>query len=233
MNEFVSVLMPVKDTSSHLLIASIESILNQTHSNFEFLIVDDGNTESEILYILSDYNKKDMRIRVLTKKHTNLSSAFNYGLSFTEYRKVVHMGSDDFAYPDLIEKQLLYWENKEKICISGVQMVIKQNGLEDTITEHPEIVTREIATTMGCWITNHPGLIFDKNVAYKLGAYGFVENNFTVDYPLWVRFLLDGNDIYNLPDILINYTSSPDSYSGKNKGNEENNKWLEEWRMKL
>jgi len=227
----LSVLMSVRSGNVNDLMRSISSILNQSHSNFEFIIVDDENTDFNIISLLRDLSILDNRLKVDRCKHYNLANALNFGLEKTTNDLILRMDADDYAYPELIEKQLEFFNNYPEAVICGVQANIK-NGEIEFQSNHPEIITKELAKNMDCWIANHPGIAFKKEIAFMLDGYE-VSENFAVDYPLWCKFLMAGYTLYNLPDVLIDYYVNENSYSQKNKDNQNNTKWLEEWRNKL
>src|SRR5262249_3395271 len=76
----ISVLMSVWRTPAKELAQSIGSILAQTYGDFEFLIVDDGNTDAELLFQLACYADSDPRIRLLREPHRGLTLSLNRGL---------------------------------------------------------------------------------------------------------------------------------------------------------
>lgn len=230
----VSVLMPVWNTPVDYLKQAIESILAQTYSEFELLIVDDSNTNPEILTTLSMFMAKDKRVRVIKSDHISISNALNIGLKEANGDLIIRMDSDDIAYPNLIIKQLDFFKSHPNEVICGVQIEILKNGVSSFPVKHPLVVNKAIAKlNTKCWFTNHPGIAFKRNGAIELGGYPEALNKKAEDYPLWVKFLLAGHVINNLPDYLMKYRVLDNSNSQQMKNNIENISWLHEWRNKL
>src|SRR5205823_11853562 len=91
----VSVVMPVRNGESFLAEA-IESILNQTFRDFEFVIVDDGSTD-RTPELLQQFKQKDRRIRVIARKHRGLTISLNEAISLSTGPLIARMDDDDIA----------------------------------------------------------------------------------------------------------------------------------------
>ena len=99
----VSVIMPVYNTKEEYLREAIESILNQTFSDFELLIVDDASING-VLSILRGYEQKDERVSVIeNSKNRGVSVARNIGLNRASGEYILFVDSDDICHPNLIE----------------------------------------------------------------------------------------------------------------------------------
>lgn len=101
MNELVSILLPVYNVEKFLE-KCIVSILNQTYTNFELILVNDGSTDSS-LEICRRMEKQDSRIRVVDKPNGGLSSARNAGLEAAQGEYILFLDSDDWIEPDMLE----------------------------------------------------------------------------------------------------------------------------------
>src|SRR5688572_768328 len=112
----ISVLMPVYNAGPYLK-ESIESVLAQTYDNFEFLIINDGSTDSSEKEILS-YN--DVRIHyVKCETNSGLIATLNQGLALATGKYIVRMDADDICRPQRFEKQVRFMENHPEIGICG------------------------------------------------------------------------------------------------------------------
>ncbi|HRH35096.1 MAG TPA: glycosyltransferase family 2 protein [Catalimonadaceae bacterium] len=100
----VSVIMPVYNVEKYIS-KSIESVLRQTYSNFELLIIDDGSPDGSAAIAL-EYVKSDSRIKLHHKKNGGLSDARNYGLDRAEGEYIYFIDSDDWIEPHLLETGL-------------------------------------------------------------------------------------------------------------------------------
>ena len=101
---YISVVLPVYNRSEFLTEA-VDSILNQTLTDFELLIVNDGSSNAECLRIISDYEKKDTRVRILHQQNGGLACARNTGISNACGQYIAFMDDDDISHPSRLEKQ--------------------------------------------------------------------------------------------------------------------------------
>ena len=135
----VTVLMPVYNAAPYLREA-IDSILNQTYSDFEFLIINDGSTD-ETESIINSYN--DPRI-VYLKNETNIKliSTLNKGIELAKGKYIVRMDGDDISLPTRIELQVQFMENNESVGLGGTFIRSFGGAIEGKVgysTTHEEI----------------------------------------------------------------------------------------------
>lgn len=102
MSKLISVIMPVYNVSAYLSEA-IESVLAQSYADFEFIIVDDGSTDSS-LDICQKFAIMDSRVKVYSKKNGGLSSARNHGIARASGDYLFFIDSDDMITPDCLER---------------------------------------------------------------------------------------------------------------------------------
>ncbi len=131
----ISVTMATHNRATLLLPRAIESILNQTFTNFEFIIVDDGSTD-ETQSVLKDYQKQDNRIVITYQPNGGLAAARNHGLRLAKGKYIALMDDDDISMPKKLEKQLLYLENSpsEMACVCSYYYI----GQNRVIARGPE-----------------------------------------------------------------------------------------------
>lgn len=109
MPPFVSVVMPVYNCERFVSFA-IESILNQTYKNFEFIIIDDGSSDNT-LSILKTYSKKDKRIKIIiNQKNLNQSKSIKKALRLAKGEYFIKMDNDDISDEKRIEKEVYFME---------------------------------------------------------------------------------------------------------------------------
>lgn len=127
----ISVIVPIYNVEA-LLPKCIESICNQTYSNLEIILVNDGSTDS-CGDICEKYGKEDKRIIVINKENGGLSDARNAGLKLAKGEYIAFVDSDDFivedSYETLIEEAI---ENNLDIVVANA-LVIKENGNSTSI----------------------------------------------------------------------------------------------------
>ena len=202
--ESVTVLMPVYNGAAYLE-AAIESIRRQTHSDFEFLIVDDGSTDgsSEILEGLA---AQDSRLRIIYGKHEGIAAARNRGLALARGSVIVCMDQDDVAMPERIERQLAYLaEHPEVAAVGSALRLINKDG--DPIappTMYPP-TSEEIREGLlsGYCMLGQPTVAMRREAAIAVGGYRRAFDP-ADDYDLWIR-LSERYALANMPDVLVDY----------------------------
>lgn len=112
--DLVSVIVPVYNTSKYLP-QCLDSIMNQTVSNFEVICVNDGSTDNS-LDILQNYAEKDSRIKVYSKENGGISSVRNFGISKMNGNLVCFLDSDDYIHPQFLEIMLKEIQEKNVCC---------------------------------------------------------------------------------------------------------------------
>ncbi|MGJ0344510.1 glycosyltransferase [Aliarcobacter cryaerophilus] len=202
----VSVLMSVYN-SENTLSKAIESILNQSFKNFEFIIIDDCSTDKSY-EILKEYENKDCRIKLYqNEKNLGLAASLNRGLKLCNSSLVARMDSDDYSYPERLEKQYNYFLNNKNIDVLGTAIaLIDSNGIRYNDyffpTTHEDIVKRLNKSSPFA----HPTVMYRKSLIFYVGGYDESLKR-AQDYDLWKR--LRNNAIYaNLDEVLLLYTLS-------------------------
>lgn len=207
----VTVLMSVYNGEKHLREA-VESILNKTFSDFEFLIINDGSTD-RTLDILESYN--DTRIIVINQKNIGLAKSLNKGIAMAKGEYIARLDSDDISMPHRLEKQLEFMNNHKEIHLLGASAeIIDEKGIhiDDCIFN----VTSELLfyrLIYGNYFI-HSSAFFNKE--YILGIGGYTEKILYVeDFDLWSRVSRSKNIII-LPEKLVKLRKRPTSISQMN-----------------
>ena len=112
----VSVIMPVFNASKYLG-ASIDSILNQTYKNFEFIIINDGSTDNS-KEIIETKMKYDSRIRIINQKNLGITVALINGISQSCGEVIARMDADDLSFPDRFKLQIKEIDRGFDLCCS-------------------------------------------------------------------------------------------------------------------
>lgn len=130
MNEnLVSVVMCQYNTPERYLREAIESVLNQTYTDFEFIIVDDGSSDGSIDVIRS---YSDRRILLIENEHNGIAKALNIGLEHASGAFVARMDSDDVCMPDRFEMQVNYLRSHKECIVCGSYAEFIGNRFEKT-----------------------------------------------------------------------------------------------------
>lgn len=109
MDELISVIVPIYNVEMYLP-RCVYSIINQTYSNIEILLVDDGSTDS-CYEIIKQFEKEDLRIRIFHQKNGGLSAARNTGIDNAKGKYLAFVDSDDYIHPRMLE--ILYCNLKK------------------------------------------------------------------------------------------------------------------------
>ncbi len=139
MNELISIIVPIYNVEKYIK-RCIESIINQTYSNIEIILVDDGSPDN-CGKICDEYVLKDKRIKVIHKKNGGLSSARNAGLEIALGKYISFIDSDDYISSYFIEK--LYKTCKDKNCeitLCEYERVYSEIKKENTIEKKDSII---------------------------------------------------------------------------------------------
>lgn len=193
----ISVLMPTLNSGMHIAEA-IESILNQTVTDFEFLIVNCPSKDNT-LKIIEQYAKQDKRIKIINcKKTLSVAEALNTGLKYCHGEYIARMDSDDISMPNRFEKQIEYMEKHPNVGIlgTGIQMFGQRNGIF-IYKEHITILD----LIRKCYLS-HPSVMFRRSLFDKYNL-SYILND-AEDYDLWAR-AVKITEIHNLPMVLLKY----------------------------
>ncbi len=210
----ISVLMPVYATPLPWVKEAVQSIIDQDHRDFDFIIVDDNNEKGELTQYLYSLSEKNCCISIVrTSENKGIASALDFGLQFCKGDLIVRMDADDIAYPNLLSVHDDFFTKNPQCHICGIQILL-DNGQQTWHSKHPPIVTRSLAAYMdGTWFVNHPGVAYRREAIAFVGGYGPTPSYLAEDYALWIKFLLAGYDIYNHQEILMHYRVHPKSFS--------------------
>ncbi|MCP3761379.1 glycosyltransferase [Domibacillus sp. A3M-37] len=203
----VTVLMPVYNGELYLKEA-IESILNQSFKDFEFLIINDGSTDSSE-EIIKSYG--DSRIRLVNnERNLRLIATLNKGLELARGEYIARMDCDDISHPKRLEKQVKKMNSDESIAICGTGFkVIGKHGLKPLIlTDFKSI--RNYLHIGNCIV--HPSIMIRKSILRKNNYYYDPLYTHIEDYELFVR-ISKKYKIVNLNKNLLHYRLSPNGIS--------------------
>lgn len=207
----ISVLMPVYNAQHHVAQA-IESILNQSFADFEFLIVDDGSTDRS-LKILQRYAKQDSRIRLVTRPNKGIVQTLNQMLAIAQGELIARMDADDVAMPDRLARQVEFLrQHPEVVCVGGAQDWIDEAGR--FLLHHPEAEQdaeiQQLALT-GQTPINHPSALIRRSALLQVGGYD--ESMYPAeDLDLWLK-LGEIGKLANLKDTVLQYRQHNQSVS--------------------
>jgi glycosyltransferase involved in cell wall biosynthesis len=195
----ISVILPVYNGEKFIAL-SINSILNQTFKDFEFIIINDGSTD-DTCNIIQSY--RDSRVSIIdNEKSQGIATSLNLGLRCASGEIIIRQDADDISLPTRFEKQVAYLGSHPEVGVLGtcVRMIDEDGNFireEKKYTDHTMI---EWGSLFGCQMI-HPSIAMRKGMVLEVGGYRAYE---TEDYDLWAR-LFEKTRFANLPESLLLY----------------------------
>lgn len=203
----VTVLMSVFN-EERFLQEALDSILNQTYKDFEFIIINDGSTDKskEILELYDD-----KRIRIINNDHNiGLTRSLNLGLELARGEYIARMDANDLSLPTRLEKQVKFLnENTDVVLTGNWTEHIDDNGNSKGVIRYP---------TEHCFISwnlltkpclAHTTVMYRRDKALDVGSYN-TTLKYTQDYDLWVRLSKVGK-VSQITEVLLKVRLSDDS----------------------
>lgn len=197
----VTVLIPVYN-GGRFLAAAVQSVLAQTVSVFELIVVDDASTDDSVAVVS---RMVDRRIKLIRNPgNLGLARTLNVGLSHATGRFVARLDQDDVAHPDRLAVQLQYFTDHPGVTLLGSQArLVDEDDRERGRVERPvsPLGIRWLLLLENPFI--HSSVMFRREVALSLGGY---DETLTLseDIDFWGRFVQAG-EVANLPSSLIDY----------------------------
>lgn len=218
----ISVLLPVYNGEKYIKEA-ILSILNQTYTDFEILILDDGS-EDNTLSIIREF--RDKRIKVFHEIHKGLAYQLNKGVAFAEGRYIARMDSDDLSLPERFIRQIEYLKQNEDIGLAGTNFFhMNEKGAileKKRMPEYHEDIEYMMPVTASVL---HPTIMTYRSI---LQRYKYDETKVhSEDHALFLKLLINGIKMYNVQEYLFNYRIWKGSHAFKTRELQKNNVYQE------
>ena len=220
----ISVIMPVYNCAEYVAEA-IQSILDQTFSNFELIIVDDKSTDEtlEVTKIFSD-----KRIKLIEKPaNTGYTESLNLGIELSRGELLARMDGDDISNLNRFEKQVSFFAKNQDVVVCGTWFeIISTNEPIKYPTDHKDL---KIAFLNYCAI-GHPTAMFRKSFLKKHQLKYNRGLEPAEDYDFWTRIIALGK-LANIPEILLKYRDHPNQVSIRDQYNQNKNSVVSKMRM--
>ena len=211
----VSVVMSVYN-GERLLRQAVESILNQTFPDFEFIVVDDGSTDGTA-EILSGYAKADPRLCVVTQENRGLIRSLNRAIGMARGEYIARMDADDISMPERLAVQVHWLDTHPQIAVLGTRY--------DEIDEDGRVVRRgnryggstlvERALLQGnSSVFSHGSVMLRRTCFERMGGYR-EQFKHAEDYDLWLR-MAEHYELDNVGETLYQHRLRLDSVSFEN-----------------
>lgn len=201
-NITVSVIIPVFNTPSEFLKKSINSILEQSHSNFELIVINDGSNNLDTINVLDSFNNYNNFILLTNDRNLGVSESLNVGLSYSSGKYIFRMDADDISNKNRLKISINYMENNPNIDILGTNAIAIGSRLRLIRTpQNDDQVNFKLLYTSPLI---HPTVVFRKSFINKHKInYNNVKSE---DYDLWVRSIVNFNAIIkNIKYYSIKY----------------------------
>lgn len=204
----VSVLFPVYNTKEEYLRVALESILNQTYRDFEFLIINDASSDENTEKVIKSYT--DERIRyIVNEQNIGISGTRNKLINLARGEYLAVMDHDDISMPERLEKQVAFLDENPDVGVLGGQYEKLPGG---KLGKKP-LYDKEIklALMRDCAILHSASMLRKSALVNNSICY---EKEFSPaeDYALWCR-LSPYTRFHNLPDVLLQYRDHEENTS--------------------
>lgn len=212
-NDKVSIIMGIYNIpSKNILKKAIDSILNQTYANIEFIIIDDGSTNCTYEWAKEIVKSDDRVILLKNEKNIGLTKTLNLCLKKSTGKYIARMDGDDFCELNRIEKQIEFLEdNKEYSLVASNIKLFDENGVWGERKNSEIINKKDFLFTSPI---PHPTILTYK-WCYKI-VDGYREKWYTdrnEDYDLFMRMFAKGIKMYTIQENLYSYREDKTCYS--------------------
>lgn len=205
----ISVIMSVYKEPIDWLHQSIDSILNQTFKDFEFIIICDNPEYKEGIDLLEEYRKRDGRIVIIyNEQNIGLTKSLNKGLSIARGEYIARMDADDISLPNRFEKQILYMDKHQKIdlCHTNYAFIDETGTIKCKSVSSLKTSTQDFLFWHN--VIAHPSVIFRRKVLEIRQPLYNEEIRIGQDYELWTFLTVERFTFGFVDEVLLNYRIS-------------------------
>jgi glycosyltransferase involved in cell wall biosynthesis len=206
----VSVLLPAFNAQEYLP-AAIDSILTQTFSDFELIVVNDGSTDATA-QILARYT--DSRLRVIMQANAGLPVSLNRAIGLAQGTYLARQDADDISLPERLAKQVAYLDAHPQCGLLGTwAQIMSVDQLTERSLQHPyrNAEIQLLLLFFNCFV--HSSVMLRASTLKQSGLYPEEPEKFPPeDYDLWLRIAKHA-EVANLPEVLLHYRELPSSIS--------------------
>lgn len=204
--ELITVLMSVYNGNEEELKQSINSILNQTYKNFEFIIINDGMSE-KLLNTIKSYS--DNRIKLFhNDENLGLAKSLNKGIKLAKGKYIARMDADDISYDDRLEVEYKFLSTHSEYSIVGGRVqYFNQNNMIGESKISGEIKKDDLikGTPFA-----HPTLMIKKDSLLKIGGYPNYRR--AQDYAMEMKMYAHGYKGYILDKVVLSYRDDENNF---------------------
>lgn len=234
MNPGVSVIMSVYKEPIDWIKQSVESILNQTYKNFEYIIICDNPDYKEAISLLKSYERNEPRIKIITnKENIGLTKSLNKGIRISNGKYIARLDADDVSLPMRLEKQYNYMQSNKDIIVLGTN--VKCIGEKSLIHQGPSIFYEDEDLKAQLLLQNcfvHSSVFIRKEILEANGIIYDEDYRQTQDLRLW-EILMQYGKFANLRDKLVLYRFSNQQITKSNGTRQMDNSKKIRFRMQM
>lgn len=208
MSDLVSIIMPSYNTEN-FIDEAINSVLNQTHKNWELIIVDDASTDSTDKVVEKFLN--DRRIHYIKNKE-NYGAAIsrNFAIKQAKGKWIAFLDSDDIWMPQKLERQINFMiKNKYSFSYANYIEIDEESEATGKMISGPNKITKTGMYNY-CW----PGCLTVMYNAEKIGTVQIPDIKKNNDYAMWLK-IIEKENCYLLNEVLAKYRKRSGSISNK------------------
>lgn len=202
----ISVIMSVYNEKKEWLKEAIDSILNQTYKEFEYIIIMDNPSNTELINFLNEYQKKDSRIKVYVNEvNRGLVYSLNRAIKLAKGKLIARMDADDYSCDTRFEKQVKYLNNNNEVALCATGVVI-MNECGEELYKSNIYGTTPIKAEKSLLYRNilpHGSWMFRRGILDVVDGYNAV--NQAEDYDLLFRLISNGKKIAVIDEYLFKY----------------------------
>ena len=207
-----SVIIPAYNAGSYVREA-ISSILAQSFTDFECIILDDGSSD-DTLSLLREMEARDSRLRIISRENRGLVTTLNELIGLSRGRYLARMDADDRAHPERLARQFEYLESHpDCVALGSIVTLIDPQGRTlkpyRLPTDHEGIVGELLEGNGGALV--HPVVTLRASAVSQVGGYDSTFD-YAEDWDLFLR-LSEVGRLANLPDTLLDYRVHQKSYN--------------------
>ena len=193
---------------------TIESVLAQTYSDWEMIIVDDGSTDDSVS-VVEGYMARDNRIKLIKQANAGSAAARNNGIRQAEGQYIALLDADDIWLPMFLERQIAYMKENQAVCVFCSYSRIDQDSKEilrptyakKVITDSNMKVMNYIGCLSGLYDTTRHGKLYLKEELKSMRD----------DYAYWYDIVALEGKAYGNPEILAKYRVLSTSVTGNKR----------------
>nr|WIF88097.1 glycosyltransferase [Acholeplasma laidlawii] len=222
MEDLVSIIMPVYNVNLEYLKMSIDSILEQTYQNFEFIIIDDSSDSfcSNYLTTLDDPRIKYHRNSV----NLGVTKSLNIGIELSKGNYIIRMDADDYSFPNRLSSQIKYISKNTAtaVCGSIVRDLESNKIIYKYITHNMDEL--KVLMLFGNYGVPHPTAIIDRK--FIVDNQIKYDDRFTSsqDYKFWIDILLKDGAIILKNKAILKYRKHQNQITSSGKNSQILNK---------